>query len=242
MHTLAGLVMITNALMALLIVGAIRGDKEVIIDRIRTVLSLKGSSLPYSAEYEMALPPQPRIAGTTEKRRFFAEKQDQLYSEQTTESQRLNVLVQGRKLVFAYFDDLRGGVFFEGPVDLAGNAPEQWLRDHVFLFNSYVDYDTDLVAVIGGFLSGIQVTKHDRSDELDTYSLSGSRLGDLVIVLGPRTFKKEMFSIARKPIACSGTSISPVAQLVNGNRPARRPNARFLASKSVKRIRIMNWV
>ena len=57
-------------------------------------------------------------------------------------------------------------------------------------------------------------------------------------VAGPSTWK-EMFSVARKPSAASGTSISPVAQLLKGNRPARRPNARFLASRSVKRIRIM---
>jgi len=38
-----------------------------------------------------------------------------------------------------------------------------------------------------------------------------------------------MFSVARKPSAPSGTSISPVAQLLKGNRPARRPNARFLS-------------
>ncbi len=51
-----------------------------------------------------------------------------------------------------------------------------------------------------------------------------------------------MFSVARKPSAASGTSISPVAQLVKGNRPARQPNARFLASRSLKRIRIMKSV
>jgi hypothetical protein len=48
-----------------------------------------------------------------------------------------------------------------------------------------------------------------------------------------------MFSVARNPSAPSGTSISPVAQLLKGNRPARRPNARFLASRSVNRIRII---
>jgi hypothetical protein len=60
-------------------------------------------------------------------------------------------------------------------------------------------------------------------------------------VAGPSTWN-DMFSVARKPSAASGTSISPVAQLLKGNRPARRLNARLLMSKLVKRIRIMKSV
>jgi hypothetical protein len=51
-----------------------------------------------------------------------------------------------------------------------------------------------------------------------------------------------MFSVARNPGDPSGASISPVAQLEDGKRPESRPSARFLASRSVNRIRIMSII
>ena len=57
----------------------------------------------------------------------------------------------------------------------------------------------------------------------------------LLICSGPLDLEGNVLGRQEAQRAASGTSISPVAQLLNGYRPARRPNARFLAFRSVKR-------
>ena len=135
------------------------------------------------------LPPQPRIAGSTEKRKYFAEKPDHFYSEQTTQNQRLRTLVSDKKLLFGYSDDTNGRGLCLGPVKLGGRRPERWLEDHSFVYNSYSSLDADLIKVVRDLLDGSTVTRHDKSAAVHTYHLSGSRLGDLVITLGPRTIE-----------------------------------------------------
>jgi hypothetical protein len=175
--------MITTSIMAFFVIGTVVGDTEKITEAIRTMLSLKGTSYPYSAEYYLALPPQPRVAGRTEERKFFAEKPNQLYSGQTTENQRLRVLIRDKTLLFDYSDDTNGRALCEGPVDLSGKFPERWLDDHDFFLNSYARFDADLIKVIRELLFGSTVTRHDEAEAVRTYKLSGSRLGDLQIVL-----------------------------------------------------------
>jgi hypothetical protein len=179
--------MIIMSFVALIVVGTVHGDIEVITEAIHSMLSLKGTAYPYSAEYELALPPQTRIAGRTEKRRFFAERPDHLYSEQTDDCQRLRTLICDKKLLFEYFDNTSGRALGVGPVDLGGRPPDRWLEDHHFIFNSYSPLDADLIKVVRELLAASKVTRHHEAGVTHTYHLSGSRLGDLVIILGSQS-------------------------------------------------------
>jgi hypothetical protein len=176
----------TTSFIALLVVGGARGDTDVIAGEISKLLSLKGMAYPFSAEYELALPKQPRVAGTTERRRFFAANPHELYSEETTESERLRVLVRDKKILFGYSDAL-GHALCEGAVELREKTPERWLEEHEFIHNSFASLDADLVEVVREFLSGAKVTQRDAAGAIRTYHLSGSRLGELVIVLSSKT-------------------------------------------------------
>jgi hypothetical protein len=171
---------------ALFLVGSTSEDADVMIGSIRSLLSLKGTTYPYSAEYELALPPEPRIAGTTEKRRIFAERPDILYSEQATSCQRVRTLVSARKLLFEYSDSTNRRALCVGSLDLGHKTSERWLEDHGFVFNSYSSIDRDLISLIGDLIRSSKVTGHDVAGTVHTYHLSRSRLGDLVITLGPK--------------------------------------------------------
>lgn len=175
------------SLIALILVGTACGDKEVITEAIRSMLSLKGTVYPYSAEYELAFPPEPRIAGRTESRRIFAQSPSYHYSEQRDEFNRLRTLICDKEFLFGYFDTTNRIALFKGQVDRNGLSPERWLEDHAFVHNSTVSLDPDLVQIVQELLAGSRVAQHDLAGGVHTYHLSGSRLGDLIVVLGART-------------------------------------------------------
>lgn len=46
-------------------------------------------------------------------------------------------------------------------------------------------------------------------------------------------------SVASEPRACGGTAVSPLSQVLNEKRPAKKPSARRSISGLVKRMMIM---
>ncbi len=159
-----------------------------IVKSLKEALREKAKSFPYSVEYELAMPAQPRIAGATEKRRFMADKPDSLYSETTRDVFRSRILIKEGKFYWEYYDQVEGSLFFLGSIKLDHHSPETWLRDHAFAHNSYLDLDEDLVSFVGEILDASRLVDRGQQGDSKTFKLQ-SRLGELTVIGAPHEFR-----------------------------------------------------
>jgi hypothetical protein len=161
-----------------------RNEHEV-ATALRKALALKGTKWPYSAEYALALPAGPRLAGHPARRRFVARNRKSFYAEITAEAWSSQLLLRSKDFFWEYQNKDERSRLFKAQVWIDQETPESWLHQRGFTFNSYTDLDEDLLSVFGKVLARSKVLRRIRRGSETRLTLSTEAWGELVVTLAP---------------------------------------------------------
>ena len=169
-------------------------DADELSQALKKAFAAKGKSFPYYADYDLAMPPQPRIAGATEKRQFLCKSRDVLYAEKTSEVHASRMLLKGGELFWEYWDTTLGTELLKASVNLGTQSPEVWLSKHSFYDNSFADLDEDLVLALHDLFAGCQPARRNGPGQEHTLIWSGNTGDELSI----RFSASEVHIVAKK--------------------------------------------
>ncbi len=159
-------------------------DPDEMTAKLRDAFAVKGKAFPYYAEYDLAMPPQPRIAGSTDKRRFVAEKADVFYAETIAEAYQCRALLRGNRFLWEYHSGNTGTQFVKASVDLGKQSPEVWLANAGFWNNSFSALDADLILVLRQLFADSKLQTAKGPGQLESFIWASKTGAELAIRLG----------------------------------------------------------
>jgi hypothetical protein len=160
-----------------------------LIESLDDLLTIKGTVIPYSAEYELALPPAPHIAGTQEQRRVVELSRDALYSEEVWENHSSRVLIRNGTIKLSYEDDQLGKWLFQGAAILDRATPEQFLIGRGFPTNTRTPLDAALPGYVTELLSDAEVLSDELAKESRRVTLATHSLGNVRVTVEQGVFR-----------------------------------------------------